>query len=350
MRIKIYDKTFTLLTTLINGSSSSDFNNLQYKNKVNDIGDASFDVRVDNSKINTANLLHYNKIEVTDDDGTVRWTGLIVEKNISLNLINVKCYGLGYILNKRLIGASETYNGQADTAITTLLANANAVEATGIIAGAISLATAVNLTFKRSKSWQAMKSVLDGADGQIVINNDRSLDFKTVVGTDLTASVIFRYERASPELANILKFNVNDGGRDIISKTYGESGAFTSNQENATIKNLYGLLEEYVNFRELNDQVTLDNSSINNNKDSQLSPSIQLSPDTTDNFEAGDIIAIKLDNDFVQLDGNYQIMEKAVSVASNQKLIVIKINDEIGTFTDDFKKLKNNLDLLNAQV
>jgi hypothetical protein len=196
----------------------------------------------------------------------------------------------------------------------------------------------------------AIKSIKDAVDGQILVNNDRSLDFKSVVGNDLTGSVIFRFEKNNPELANILNFNVSDIGREIISKTYGKSDALTTAQENATLRGLYGLLESFENFREINDQTTLDNSAIHNNSDSELSPSIELSPAIPDNFEAGDIVAIKLDNGFVQIDGNYQIMEKAVNVINSQKLITIKINESGATFTDDIKKIKDNLNLLNTTI
>lgn len=350
MRILIYDNQYNLLTMLINSVSSSDFNNLSYKNKVNDIGDASFLVRVDNQKITPTNIQHYNRVEITEDDGTVKWTGLIIEKTIQLNVIQIKCYGLAHILDKRVTGNAETYNGQADTSITTLLSNANTAEATGITTGDIDLATAVNLTFNRSKVLSAMKSIKDAVDGQMLINNDRSLDFKSVVGNDLTASVIFRFEKNNPELANILKFQVSDIGREIISKTYGKSDALTTAQENATLRGLYGLLETFENFREINDQTTLDNSAINNNSDSELSPSIELSPAVPDNFEAGDIVVIKLDNGFVQIDGNYQIMEKSVNVINSQKLITIKISESGVTFTDDIKKIKDNLNLLNTSI
>jgi len=350
MRILIYDNQYNLLTTLINSVNTSDFNSLSYKNKVNDIGDASFLVRIDNSKISQANLLHYNRVEITEDDGTVKWTGLIIEKTIQLNVIQVKCYSLAHILDKRITGDAETYNGQADTAITSLLTNANTAESTGITAGDIDLATAVNLTFNRSKVLSAIKSIKDAVDGQILVNNDRSLDFKSVVGNDLTSSVIFRFEKDNPELANILNFQISDIGREIISKTYGKSDALTTAQENATLKGLYGLLESFENFREINDQTTLDNIAINNNSDSELSPSIDISPLTPDNFEAGDIVTIKLDNGFISLDGSYQIMEKGVRVINNQKLITIKINESGLTFTDDIKKIKENLNLLNTQV
>jgi len=350
MRIKLYDNQYSLLTTLINGVTSSDFNNLSYRNKVNDVGDASFLVRIDNQKITATNIQHYNRVEITEDDGTVKWTGMIIEKSVDLNTIQVKCYSLAHILDKRLTGDALTYNGQADTAIASLLSNTNSAEATGITAGDIDLTTGINITFNRTKVLSAMKSIKDSVDGQILINNDRSLDFKSVVGRDLTASVIFSFEKTKPELANILNFQVSDIGREIISKTYGKSDAISTAQENATIKGIYGLLEEFVNYREINNQTTLDNIAINNNSDSEISPSIALSPSVADNFEAGDIVNIKLDNGFVALDGNYQIMEKAVRVINSQKLITIQINDTRANFTDDIKKLKDNLNLLNTSI
>ena len=350
MRIKIYDKDYNPLTTLINGVVTSDFNNLQYSNKVNAVGDASFLVRIDNPKITPTSIQHYNKLEITEDDGTVKWTGLIIERTIQLNIIQVKCYGLAHILDKRVTQSSVHYATEAGITVTTLLSNTNTAEQTGITAGEISLATAVDLTFQRTKVLQAIKSVADAVDGQYLVNNDRTLDFKEVVGNDLTESVIFRFEKATPELANILKFQVQDIGREIISKTYGKSDALTSTQENETLKNLYGLLEQFENYREIGDQTTLDNRTLNNNKDSELSPKIELSPAVPDNFEAGDIVKIKLNNGFTQLDGNYQIMEKDVNVINNQKLITIKINQSVANFTDDIKKLRENVNLLNTTI
>ena len=275
---------------------------------------------------------------------------MIIEKAIQLNIIQVKCYSLAHILDKRVTGDAITYNGQADVSVVSILTAVNSTEATGITAGDIDLTTAVNLTFNRSKVLSAIKSIKDAVDGQILVNNDRSLDFKSVVGRDLTASVIFRFEKNNPELANILDFKVSDVGREIISKTYGKSDSLSTAQENATLKGLYGLLETFENFMGTNDQTTLDNSAINNNSDSQLSPSIELSPSVPDNFEAGDIIAIKLNNGFTIIDGNYQVMEKDVKVINNQKLITIKINESTSTFTDDIKKIKDNLDLLNTSI
>lgn len=350
MKIKIYDKDLNPLTLLTNGTSSSDFNNLSYKNQVNGVGDASFVVRIDNSKITATNVKHYNRVEIQDDDGTVRWFGVIVDKSIELNLITVKCYGLAHVLDRRLTGDAEVHNGQANTEATTLLTNANSAEDTGISAGTLDITTSVNITFNRTKVLSAIKSIADAVDGQYIVKPDKKLYLQNIVGQDLSASVFFRYEYLNPELANILQFKVDDDGKNIISKTYGKNNTLNSAQTDTAIKNNYGLLEDFKNFTEASNQTTLDNLTANNNQDSGLSPTIALSPEVGDNFEAGDVVNIILDNGFININTNYQILEKSVKIANNQKLITIKLNLEVKDFVADFRKMKDDLELLNRAI
>lgn len=348
MIIKIYDKDFNILTTLFN--SASDFNDLSYKDQVNGNGDASFRVRINNSKITATTIKHYNKVEIAEDDGTVRWVGVIIEKKIGLDIIDVKCYGLIYLLDRRLTGDAETHNGQANTEAAALLTSANAAEDTGIDAGTLDISTAVNITFSRSKVLQALKSIASAVNGQIIVKKDRKLYLQTNVGQDLSGSVFFRYEKSRPELANILQFNVSDDGKIIVSKTYGKSNTLNSAQADSGIKTAYGLLEDFKNFAEAADQTTLDNLTTNNNQDSGISPTIALSQEVADNFEAGDVVRIILNNGFINIDTAYQILEKSVSIANNQKLITIKLNIEINDFITDLRKIKANLELLNRAI
>ena len=350
MKIKLYDKSFTPITTLINSSSASDFNNLNYKNQVNGVGDAGFVVRIDNPKITTASVKHYNRVEILDDDGTVRWAGVIVNKKIDLNLIAVKCYGLAHVLDKRTTGDAEVHSGQAGAEATELLTSANSAEDTGISAGTLDVTTAVNITFNRGKVLQAIKSIADAVNAQYIVKHDRKLYLQEIVGQDLTASVLFRYEYDKPELANILQFDIEDDGKSIVSKSYGKANALSSTQEDAGIKTAFGLLEEFKNFSEASDQTTLDNLTAGNNQDSGLSPTIALSPTVGDNFEAGDVVRIILDNGFISIDTEYQILEKSVKIANNQKLITVKLNLEAKDFIADFRKMKADLELLSRVV
>lgn len=348
MRIVIYNKSFVKLTTLFN--SASDFNNLNYKSQVNGIGDASFVVRPDNAKITSAVVKDYNKVEITDEDGTIRWVGVIVEKDIMLNTITVKCYGLAHILDRRLTGDAEVHNGQANTEATAILNSINATEATGVIAGTLDVTTAVNITFNRTKSLQAIKSIADSANAQYIVKADRKLYVQTIVGQDLSASIFFQYEKLKPELANILQFKVGVDGKVIVSKTYGKNATLSSVQEDSAIRTGFGLLEDFKNFNEASDQTTLDNLTSNNNQDSGLSPAIALSPTVPDTFEAGDVVQVILDNGFISIDTPYQILEKAVSIVNNQKLITVKLNLETKDFITEYRKLKDNIELLNRSI
>lgn len=350
MKIKLYNKDFTLLTILINGSTASDFNGLTYKNQVDNVGDATFTVRIDNQKINQTTVKHYNRVEILDDDDTVRWVGVIVNKKIDLNLIQIKCYGLAHVLDRRLTGGSEIHNGQANTEATELLDSANLAETTGIIAGVLDVTTAVNITFNQTKVLQAIKSIADAVGAHYIVKNDRKLNLQTIVGQDLSGSVVFRYEYDRPELANLLQFDIEDDGKVIVSKTYAKNSTLTSAQLDSAIKDEFGLLEEFRNFTEANNQATLDNLTSNVNQDSGLSPTIALSPEFGDDFDAGDIVRVILNNGFISIDTNYQILEKAVKIVNNQKLITVKLNLEAKNFIADFKKMKDSLELLSRSI
>ncbi len=350
MRIKIYDKTFTPLTTLFVSSSTSDFNDLNYKTQVDGVGDASFVVRLDNAKVTTANMKHYNRVEIMDDDNTVRWVGVIVEKTIGINIMTVKCYGLAHILDKRVTGDAEVHTGPANTEIGELLTSANATEDTGITAGTMDVTTAVNLTFNKGKVLSSIKSIVDSVGAQYKVGPDRKLYVQDVVGQDLSGSVIFRFEKLLPEFTNILQFQVTDDGKPIISQSHGKSNTLTSVQDDVVIHAEFGLLEEFKNFSEINDQTTLDNATANNNQTSGLSPAIALRPDMTDNFDAGDVVRVILNNGFINIDTDYQILEKSVQIVNAQKKIIVRLNLEVKDFIQDLRKMRENLELLNRSV
>lgn len=352
MLIKIYDKTFTPLTILISNSQTDDFINLNYKNVIDGVGDASFTVRVDNKKISPTVLNHYNKIEIVEEDeaGTVRWVGVIVEKTVKLNVIDVKCYSLIHILDRRITDEGDEVSGNANTLVANLLTATNSAENTGISAGTIDLSTYAKITLNREKVLSAIQNIASFVNGHYIVKNDHKLYFRSDIGNDLTASVIFRFEKLTPKLANIISFSVSDIGREIVSKTYGKSNTLRSTQESTTIKNNYGLLEEYKNFADGQDQTTLDTATTNNNISDLFSPDVTLKSDIADNFEAGDKVKVKLNNGFITLDGNYQIVEKSVRMVGTQKNISIRLNYKTANFITDVKKLQKNIELLNTRV
>lgn len=349
MRIKIYDKSWSPLTTFF-GGSVPDFNGLSYKSTLGEIGDASFTIRLDNAKCTEANIRHYNKVEITDDDDKVRWNGVIVQKRITFNLVEIRCYSLIHLFQKRITGDAEAYNDDANTVLSTLLSNTNGAEDTGIAEGDLTVSTNVQVTYNRTSVYDALKTIAAAAGGQYDVNLNRELDFKPVIGQDLSASIGFRYDLALLFNANIINFDVSDDGKDIVTKTYAKSDGFTSNEEDGSLTTLYGLHEQFKNFREVNDQTSLDNLTDNNNNGSEYSPEITLSPAVGDEFEIGDIVEVVLNNRLVNIDGNFQILEKSVKFKAGQKQISIKI---ISNTSDFFKKIKNlssDVRLLSREV
>lgn len=350
IKIKIYDKDFSVLTTLFGGVLGSDFTALKYKNSINKTGDCSFTVRMDNVKITPETVQHYNRIEVTDIDDTVRWVGYIIDKQYDLYTIDIKCYQLINILQKRLTSASQTLNGNASTLITSLINTTNSAEATGITLGTLDISTSINQTANRTAILSVINTIADTVGGQYFVDNNRNFQFQSQVGSDLSASVFFRYNINQLELANILSFNITDSGKEIVSKTYGKAGAITSVQESAGLRTAFGLIEEFQNYREQNNATTLDNITAANNKTSIYVPDLRLAPSLEDNFEAGDVVQIELDNGFISLIGTFQIFQKSVEFRQGQKSITISIDESAINFIDDITKLKQNVSLLNRNV
>lgn len=351
MKIKLYDKSFTALTTLlITGTGVSDFNNLEYRSAVSEIGEASFIMRLDNAKATDVNLRHYNRVEIVDDDDTVRWVGLIVRKRVRLNQVEVRCYTLEYILDKRVTGADEAQVGNANTRVTALLSAVNSAEDTGISAGTIDLTTSIDITFNRNSVYRAIDSVARAAGGQFHVDLNRNLNFRSQVGVDLSSTILFQYDVDLIDAANIVEFNVDDIGTEIATKSYGISDVLSSSKENATLKTKFGLLENFANFVEPNDQATLDGLTDLENRDEEFSPSITLLPDVIDNFEAGDTITIKLKNKLIDVDGTFQVLEKIVMFKGGIKQVSIRISALTTDLLRQIREIKQSADLANRSI
>jgi len=347
MQIRIYDKGFNSLTVLFQGS---DFVDLQYGNFLDRVGNASFTVDIKNPKVTTANVKHYNKVEISDDDGTVRWVGVIVNKKILLNIVTIQCFQLIHLLERRRSDESVSYSHAASYIVSQLLSYTNGLGYTGIIAGTINVSDVVNKDLKRASILSAISDIAQETDSQYFVNNSRQLDFKDQVGTDLSASIQMRYNKDLLPMANVIDFNVTDDGSKIRSRTYGKTSSLTSTQTDSTLLSDYGLLEDTEDFREITDQTTLDNATANANKGAEFSPSFLLAPDFTDNFEVGDIVSVVLKNELVDVSENYQIFEKSVVFRGSQKQISLRFNSNVDDIATVIKNLKKDVDTLSREV
>ena len=339
------------LTTLLSaGTEVTDFNSLRYSSKVNEIGRAHFIVRLDNAKATEANLRHYNRIEITDSDGTVRWNGVISKKNVRINQVTIECLSLLHILDKRLTADSDTLSGNANTKIAGLITTMNSSEDTKIENGVQDVATSIDITFNRNRILNAIRVIADAVNAQFEIDMDMKFNFKVTVGSDKSSSILFQYNTDQIQAANIIEFNVDDIGTEITSKVYGKANTLTSAKEDATIKSNFGLQERSKNFIEPNDQATLDGLTERSTIDEQFSPQITLIPSVADNFEAGDVVSVKIKNKLIDIDTTYQILEKKVQLVNGQKQINVRITSQPTDFVRQVKELQNTVDLLSREI
>lgn len=320
--IKIYDKDFSPLTAL----SEGDFSSLIYSRVLGGIGDCQFNVILAKEKITEANINLYNRIEIIED-GVVKFVGIIIHKTVNLDTALVKCLELTYILKHRLVGATYSINTNINTAVTNLLNTINGVETTGISLGTLGASGNINSTFSRADAFTILKQIIDVTENQFILSNDRKISINSMVGEDKTASVILRYDIGIISASNILTFRVEEDGENIVTKVYGESGSFTSAQTDNTLKNEYGLLEKYHDFRVANTQTVLDEFTLADIRDKIYSPTLELNPETADNFDIGDRVRIVLKNSLVDIDDSFQVLQKKVEYIGNQKKLTVQIND-----------------------
>jgi len=344
--IKIYDKDMSPLTTL----AESDFSRLSYRRAVNQIGDCTFVMRSDRPKTTNPNTQLYNRIELYED-GVKKFFGVITRRDIDLNTIKISCREVAYILKKRLLGATYTANGTVIDEAEDLIDYVNGVDDTGITVGDVTEAIGdIDNTWKYGNAYSALDDMCKSSGNQFIINNDGELVVKPDIGTDLSETVIFRYNINQVSSANILGFEVEDDGDDIVTTSYGKSVALTSTQISAGLVTSYGTLEKFKDFRVVNDQTVLDDFTAAENADRVYSPKIELSPSVDDNFEVGDTVRVILKNSLIDIDESFQVLEKRVEYSRGQKQISVRVNDLPKYLSQILNDRDRRLELLEKQV
>lgn len=344
-QVRIFNKEFSQLTAFLEG----EFGALSYMDALGEVGSAEFILDIANEKVTDANLRHYNRVEILEE-GVVQWVGYIARKSIEFNTVRVRCRSLIGLFKKRITGSPYTLSGDAGQAVSTLLSDINSSEDTGIAFGIEDISATINMTFDSQDAFYVLTKIADVAGAQFEVDTERSLSFKSQIGEDLSESIVFRYNIAQIEQANILNFNVDDDGDEIVTKAYGKSDALTSSQEDTALKAKFGLLETFKNFRVANVQGDLDALTDSEVKDAAFSPRIELSPNIKDTFKVGDVVRVQLLNKLINIDGDFQILEKSVKVVNRQKLISVKISNLTQDVVRKMRDLESRLALLESKV
>lgn len=344
--IKIYNKDFDPLTSFTEG----DFTKLNYRRVIGEIGDAQFTVRLDREKMTDENLELYNRIEIYDD-GVLKFLGVITRRVISIDTAEIRCREIGYIFKKRLLGENYAVSGDIDAVVADLIDDVNADEDTGITLGDVTGATGnVNTTFNQANAFDILKQICKATGNQFEFAPDRTLRVVPSVGEDKSETVVFKYHVGQVSASNILSFEIEDDGDDIVTKVYGKSGGNSSAQENSGLKTKYGLLETYKDFRVVNTSGVLDEFTAAEIRDRIYSPDLDLNPKIEDNFEVGDIVRIVLKNSLVDLDDSFQVLEKRVQYNGDQRRISVRINDLPNYLASILSDRDRRLELLEKEL
>lgn len=341
IQIKIYDKSFNPLTAFNVG----EYGGLNYKKTVGQIGDASFTLDINNEKVSEPTLRNYNRIEISKD-GAVEWLGYIVSKKVTFNQVSVQCKELVGILSKRLVGDNYTLSGNAGTAVGTLLALINGTEATGITMGRTDVSDTINMTFNQQDALGILQNIADSVDAQFIVNPDRTLDFYRNIGEDKSADVLLAYNILQPQLANLTAFDVEDNGESVVTRSFGKSTSLTSMQNDSALQTKYGILEAFNSFTQANTQGNLDLLTASKLTDTLFSPTLNLTPGQADDFDIGDLVAVKIKNKLIDIDDTFQILEKSVKIINGQKTISVRINELPQTIVNSIRDLQKAVNLL----
>ncbi len=343
IQIKIYDKSFTPLTTFNNG----EYTGLNYRKTLGQIGEAAFVVPLENDKVIIENVRNYNRIEILDD-GVVQWLGYIVTKHITFNQVEIQCKEMIGILGHRLVSSGYPISTDGATAVSDLLSYINGIDDTGISMGLSDVSATVSMTFNQQDALSILQSIADNVGAQFKVNEDRTLDFKMNIGTDLSSSIQLEYNTIHPQQANLLNFDVSDNGENIVTRAYGINSSLSTQQDDTGLQAIYGILEKFDSFTQANDLTNLEALTRSTLSDTLFSPTLNLIPDEADSFNIGDLVTISIKNKIVDIDDTFQILEKSVKITGSQKTISVKINQLPQDIVNTIRDLQKKVNLLET--
>lgn len=344
--LRIYNRT---LATRLVALADPDFTGFQYRRTFGEIGDCRFIVKLSGAKVNDTTLKAYNRIRFYED-GVLKFTGVITQKQVKLDIVEVRCREQSYILKKRLVGEAYNLSGSVSDVLAQLFTDVNGVEDTGISIGSVAGTGDVNLTFNQADVWTVIKQICDSTGNQFEITPQGKLNVAAQIGVDRSASVEFRYNEKQVSSSNLLGFDVEDDAENIVTRVHGKSDAYTSTQTDVPLQSEYGMLEKYKDFRVINTQDVLDEFTAAEIADRIFSPRIALKPNILDNFSVGDLVKIKLRNPLININSSFQVLEKTVKYVGSQKLIEVRINDLPNLLVKKLADRDKRLELLEKQT
>lgn len=341
MQIRLYTKSLNPLTTLL----ASDVESVEFTDKLEGDGSASFVVRADSSKINHNAILPYNRVKIFEG-GVCVFFGYLTQNDYTLSTITIHANSIGYLLKNRLVGSSFVASGTISSILSTMLSTVNSADDTGITLGDVdaSLTTVYNKTYTDGNDFDYIVGDLLGDAIQWRVDANGKIQVAPLLGNDLSATVKLKYDIRQVENSNITNFSVKESGQRILTKIIAKRTGGSTIVTDSALLAKYGLIEDTKTYQYVNDNTQLADKATRDLQDVTYTPDVTLSPTVEDNFSVCDILGVRLYNGFIDVATSYQILEKSVAYIGVEKTIKVKLNDKdkslIDILIEDKKRLK----------
>lgn len=302
---------------------------LQFGKRLNNYGEASFDIQANDPLVATLVSLRKNTIEIyrrKEGTDTLVWAGSQALATGSLkengnNWITVYCYTWFELLIHRFTDAVKTFtNTDAGQIAKTLITDTNSDDPTGITIGTITPTTDRDRTYNNQNVAEGiinLANVVSGFDFEIT--DLKVFNVYDILGTDKTDSVVFEYGHNVKNMTITEDF-VNPVNRAIVlGEATGESTLQRVERDDATLQTEYGLFEGRFTEISTSNLGTLQDkgdAAIRKYGEPLLKVSFDLVGNNTpsiDEFTCGDGIRLMANWGYYNIDEQYRVFEYSVT-------------------------------------
>lgn len=256
--LKIFDRNHAILAEI------DRFSSLKYSWTLNGFGKANFSLGLESAKNTPTNLEFMNHVEIWDNTGLI-WGGKIVDRAFNDGKTDVFMYGYLSMLDKRRFIAHSYTERTYGALFTTMLADINAIEQTGITLGTIQTGSLNTQRLVNSTDFLLKKLQDYCVDGNydMDVDKNRKLNFYLRKGS-IKNQYILEYGGQADNI--LVAPSLAQSSLNLANSIYSETSTLTSTATDTLSRALYGLQESVLSG---NDSVILQDT-LNNNTSSEL--------------------------------------------------------------------------------
>lgn len=322
--VYITDKSWTAVSQLYNPAG------LVITKKMNQVGEAKFELPNSHEDCNLTSLKKMNRIKITQEylgDVSTYFEGVISATVSSLYKTTVVCKDRLHILERRNLPSDYSANTSISTILSTILASINGVDDTGMTLNC-SIATTKNVSYTKDTNFlQVLRDVSKGIE---FLANWDEIQVATTIWTDISGTVELRYDISNLGDRNISDVNVEDDSNNLANKVT-VKGTTTSVEFDSASITAYGELDS--SFSVDGDSASEAISILAERKDGARNITIQ--PLVNDFFlaEVGDTVAINVltETDLVYFTGTMRVIEKRLEGWDADRVKYVLWNNKLKT-------------------